>query len=154
AFGSHTRVRRKSKPNLCLDRTELCQSSNTMSTVIRTTVAANKNVTRRAISSPSRRRVKNEREPATGPALGTVVLALPMVSWLLDLVESVQFLADDFFRQFGVGQCFGVVLTVRKHPLHKILDRIALAGVRKLGRDQQPRKAGDRISRFAGRVRD
>jgi hypothetical protein len=57
---------------------------------MKTTEAANKKVIMRAISSPSRRRLKNEREPATGPALGTIVVALDILSnrKLSDFVES------------------------------------------------------------------
>src|SRR5205807_7316217 len=44
--------------------------------VISTTEAANKKVPSRAISSPSRRRDRNEREPARGPAPGTVVVVV------------------------------------------------------------------------------
>jgi len=38
--------------------------------VIKTSDAANTKVIKRAISSPSRKRERKEREPATGPALG------------------------------------------------------------------------------------
>jgi hypothetical protein len=51
----------------------LVHSSYTNSKVISTTVAANTNVISRAISSPSRRRDRKEREPVTGPAFGRVV---------------------------------------------------------------------------------
>src|ERR1700723_2356020 len=87
--GSQTEVRKNAKPNLWRARTEPCQSSKTRRRVISTTEAANKNVIRRAISSPSRRRPKKEREPATGPALGRVVLEVDIWSKrkLLDRVE-------------------------------------------------------------------
>src|SRR5207245_7399781 len=67
-MGSQTEVRKKLKPNLWRERTEPCHNSKTRSTVMRTTDAANKKVNMRAISSPSRNRERNEREPATGPA--------------------------------------------------------------------------------------
>src|SRR5580700_2798419 len=73
-MGSQTEVRKKLKPNLWRGRTEPCHSSRTSSKVTSTTEAANKKVIRRAISSPSRRRERKEREPAAGPALGTVVV--------------------------------------------------------------------------------
>src|SRR5579863_586362 len=98
--GSQTEVRKKSKPNLCRGRTEPCQSSKTNRTVMSTTVAANKNVMRRTISSPSRRRLKKEREPTTGPALGRVVLEADISSGkrLSNTFESLYLLGDDFFR--------------------------------------------------------
>jgi len=67
---------------------------------MRTTDAANKKVNMRAISSPSRNRERNEREPATGPALGTMVV---VVATLLDVVQGLQFLCYDFFRKLGIG---------------------------------------------------
>src|SRR5213076_1753710 len=75
-MGSQTEVRKKLKPNLWRERTEPCHNSKTRSTVMRTTDAANKKVIMRAISSPSRSRERNEREPATGPALGTMVVVV------------------------------------------------------------------------------
>jgi len=66
----------KMKPNLCRGRTEPCHNSKTRSKVTSTTEAANKNVMIRTISSPSRSRDRNEREPATGLALGTVVVVV------------------------------------------------------------------------------
>src|SRR5713101_6321502 len=75
-MGSQTLVKKKLRPNLWRARTEPCQSSKTRSRVTRTTEAANKKVIMRAISSPSRRRLRKEREPATGPALGTVVVVV------------------------------------------------------------------------------
>src|SRR2546421_2512533 len=100
-IGSQTEVRKKLKPNLWRARAEPCHSSKTSSTVTRTTEAANKKVIMRAISSPSRRRERNEREPATGPALGTVVVVV--VATLLDVVQGLQFLCDDFFRKLCIG---------------------------------------------------
>src|SRR6266481_1433528 len=100
-MGSHTEVRKKLKPNLWRERTEPCHKSKTRSKVTSTTEAANKKVTMRAISSPSRRRERNERKPATGPALGTVVV---VVANLLDVVERLQFLCDDFLGKLRVGQ--------------------------------------------------
>jgi hypothetical protein len=57
----------------------------------------------RAISSPSRSRESNEREPATGPALGTVVVVVVVVATLLNVVEGLQFLCDDFLGKLRVG---------------------------------------------------
>src|SRR5438552_17195664 len=99
-IGSQTEVREKLKPNLCRARTELCHNSKTSRTVTRTTEVANRNVIMRAISSPSRSRERNEREPATGPALGTMVV---VVATLLDAVQGLQFLYDDFLRKLCVG---------------------------------------------------
>src|SRR5438309_5854793 len=100
-MGSQTEVRKKLNPNLCRGRTEPCHNSKTRSRVTRTTEAANKKVIMRAISSPSRSREKSEREPATGPALGTVVVVV--VATLLDVVQGLQFLCDDFFRKLCIG---------------------------------------------------
>src|SRR6266436_8271044 len=99
-MGSQTEVRKKLKPNLWRARAEPCHSSKTSSTVTRTTEAANKKVTMLAISSPSRRRERNERERATGPPLETVVV---VVATLLDVVQGLQFLCDDFLRKFRIG---------------------------------------------------
>jgi hypothetical protein len=44
--------------------------------VIKTTEAANRNVIRRAISSPLLSLDKNEREPVTGPALSIIGFAI------------------------------------------------------------------------------
>jgi hypothetical protein len=46
-----------------------------------TTEPAKINVTSRAISSPSRNRLMNEREPVKGPALGTVVVVLAITTF-------------------------------------------------------------------------
>src|SRR5277367_842483 len=78
-IGSHTDVNRNRNPNLCRGKTEFTQSSYTSSTVISTTVAANRNVISRAISSPSLTFAKNEREPALGPASFIVVLVVATV---------------------------------------------------------------------------
>src|SRR5229473_8492110 len=86
-MGSQTEVRKKLKPNLWRGSAEPCHNSKTSSKVISTTEAANKNVIARAISSPSRSRERNEREPATGPAPGTVVVVvatmLRQLYWIL-----------------------------------------------------------------------
>ena len=74
--GSHTRVTKKLKPNLCRASVELTHSSYTSSNVISTTIAAKIKVISRAISSPSRSLDKNEREPTAGSALGTVGFAV------------------------------------------------------------------------------
>src|SRR5205807_192104 len=101
-IGSQTEVWKKLKPNLCRARTEPCHNSKTSSTVTRTTEAANKKVIMRAISSPSRSRERNEREPATGPALGTMVVVVAKLH-LLDAIQGLQFLYDDFLRKLCVG---------------------------------------------------
>src|SRR6059058_3970719 len=150
-MGSQTEVRKKLKPNLWRERTEPCHNSKTRSTVMRTTDAANKKVNMRAISSPSRNRERNEREPATGPALGTMVV---VVATLLDVVQGLQFLCDDFLRKLCVGQGFSIVLTIRQHPLNEALDGVPLGGVGELSGNEQPRKTGDRISRLARSVRN
>src|SRR6059058_250895 len=148
-MGSQTEVRKKLKPNLWRERTEPCHNSKTRSTVMRTTDAANKKVIMQAISSPSRSRERNEREPATGPALGTMVV---VVATLLDAIQGLQFLCDDFLRKLCVGQGFSIVLTIRQHPLNEALDGVPLGGVGELSGNYQPRKTGDRISRLAGSV--
>src|SRR5438132_11435965 len=149
--GSQTEVWKKLKPNLCRARTEPCHNSKTSSTVTRTTEAANKKVIMRAISSPSRSRERNAREPAAGPALGTMVV---VVATLLDAVQGLQFLCDDFLRKLCVGQGFSIVLAIRQHPLNETLDGVALGGIGELSGNEQPRKTGDRISRLAGSVRN
>src|SRR6266403_3144528 len=82
-IGSQTEVRKKLKPNLWRERTEPSHKSKTRRRVTRTTEAANRKVIMRAISSPWRRRERNEREPATGPALGTVVVVVATYSALV-----------------------------------------------------------------------
>src|SRR5579864_48775 len=127
-----------------------------MSKVMSTTEAANRKVTRRAISSPSRRRAKKEREPTAGPALGTVVLVAAMWrrSRLLDPVECLGLLDDDFFWKLCVGERLDQVLSVGDSPLYEALDGITFGGIGELGRNQQPGKAGDRIGSLAGGVGD
>src|SRR6267378_472734 len=148
-MGSQTEVRKKLKPNLCRGRTEPCHNSKTRSKVIKTTEAANKNVMIRAISSPSRSRDKNEREPTTGPALGTVVVVVAtLAAVLLDLVEGGQFLRHDFLRKFRIRQAFRIVLAVGQHPGDETLDGVALGRVGKFLRNQEPSKAGDGIDAF------
>src|SRR5437879_7384026 len=148
-MGSQTEVRKKLKPNLCRGRTEPRHSSRTSRMVTSTTEAANKKVTMRAISSPSRRRDKNEREPATGPALVTVVV---VVATLLDVIQGFQFLCDDFLRKLRIGEGLCVILSVRQHPLNEALDGVALGGVRKLSGNEQPSKAGDGVGCLAWSV--
>src|SRR6266478_130562 len=150
-MGSQTEVRKKLKPNLWRARAEHCHNSKTSSTVTRTTEAANRNVIMRAISSPSRSRERNEREPATGPALGTVLI---VVATLLDVVQGLEFLGDDFLRKFCIGQGLRVVLSVREHPLNEALDGVALGGIGELSGNEQPSKAGDGIGRLARSVRN
>src|SRR6267378_1513818 len=145
------KINEKLKPNLWRARAEPCHNSKTSSTVTRTTEAANKKVIIRAISSPSRSRERNEREPATGPAPGTVVV---VVATLLDVVERLQFLCDDFLGKLRVGQGLGVVLTVREHPLNESFDGVALSGVGKLSWNKQPCKTGDGVCSLARSVRN
>src|SRR5215469_93879 len=116
-----------------------------------TTVAANRNMTSRAISSPSRRRDKNEREPARGPAPGTVV---GLVATLLNRAQSLLFLGYDFLGKARIRKGFGVILPVTKHPGHKALDRVALRRVGELYRDEQPGKTGNGVGVLAGSVGD
>src|SRR5271157_743467 len=132
ALGSQTRVAKKANPNLWRASTEPCQSSKTNSKVMSTTEAANKNVMSRTISSPSRRRVKNEREPATGPALGRIVLVVDISCSrkLLDAVEGLYLFGHHFLGQLRIGKCLGIVLPVGQHPLHKSFDGITLGAIR------------------------
>src|SRR5712691_11467833 len=150
-MGSQTEVRKKLKPNLWRARAEPCHNSKTSRTVTRTTEAANKKVIMRAISSPSRRRDRNEREPATWPALGTVAV---VVATLLDAVQGLQFLCDHFLGKLRIGQGLSVILTVRQHPFDETLDGIAFTGVGKLSWDEQPSKAGDGVGCLARSVRN
>src|SRR5215472_10860828 len=96
-------------------------------TVMSTTEAANRNVMSRAISSPSRSRDNREREPASGPALGTVV---DVVATLLNVGQSLLFLGDHLFGKARVRKSFGVILPVSKHPRNETLDSVALRRVR------------------------
>src|SRR5580704_11350699 len=154
ALGSQTRVTKKAKPNLWRARTEPCQSSKTKSKVMSTTEPANTKVMSLTISSPSRRRLKNEREPATGPALGRVVLVVDISSRrkLLDAVESFRLFGYHFLGELCVGKSLSVVLSVGEHPFYEIFDGIAFGAIRKFGRNEQPGKTGDGISSFARSV--
>src|SRR5215472_16520418 len=138
-------VLKKPRPNLCLGKTESCHSSRTSRIDMRTTVAAKTKVIRRAISSPSLRRDRKEREPETGPALGRDVEA---VATLLNFGQSLLFLGDHFLREPRVRKSFGVILTVTKHPGYETLDGVALGAVRELLGDEQPGKSGNGISSF------
>src|SRR5271167_2750095 len=153
-LGSQTRVAKKAKPNLWRARIEPCQSSKTKSKVTSTTEAANKNVMSRTISSPSRRRFKNEREPATGPALGRDVVVVDILCWrkLLDAVEGLYLFGHHFLGKLCVGKRLGIVLPVSQHPFYKTFEGIALGAIREFSWNEQPGKTGDRISRFAWRV--
>src|SRR5258707_445394 len=137
AIGSHTRVKKKLKPNLCRGSADCLHNSNTSRTVISTTEAAHKNVKSLAISSPSRSRETNEREAVTGPALGKFVL---VADTLLDLAKRLYFLCTDFLRKLCVCERLRIVLPVRKHPLDKCFQSIAFASVGKLARHKKPRK--------------
>src|SRR4029077_15901457 len=149
-MGSQTRVMKKSKPNLWRGSTEPRQSSNTSRTVIKTTEPANKKVMMRAISSPSRRRLKKEREPTTGPAPGTIVLVVTISSrQLLNVVERLQLHGDDFLGKPSVSKGLGVLLSIIQHPFDEALDGIALSGVGDFLGNQEPGKAGDGIGRLS-----
>ena len=113
-MGSQTLVTKKCNPNLCRGSVELIHNCQTNRIVINTTEAANKKVMRRAISSPSRRRDINEREPVAGPAVPRVVLVVATItlSRLLNLANCFLFLLQDFLRQLGVGKSFHQVLAV------------------------------------------
>src|SRR5260370_35547369 len=129
AIGSHTRVRKKLKPNLCRGSADCIHNSNTSRTVISTTDAAHRNVASLAISSPSRSRETNEREATTGPALGKFVL---VADTLLDLAKGFVLFCNNFLWKLGVGQGFALILSVGEHPLDKSLEGIALAGIGEL----------------------
>src|SRR5262249_34183267 len=131
-----------------------CQSSKTSRRVTSTTEAAKRKVTMRAISSPSAKRARNEREPACGPALGTFVVVVATKESLLDLADRFQFFFDDWLGQLGVGQLLDHVLAIGERPLKEALDGITLGGVGELVGDQQPREAGDRVGSLAGSVGD
>src|SRR5579859_4728441 len=154
--GSHTRVTKKCSPNLCRASAEPRHNSRMSSAVTSTTDAANKKVTSRAISSPSRSRLRNEREPGIGLALGTVVVAaiffrsLP----LLDLAQRLRLFGNHFFRQLRVRQLLRVVLPVRQHPFQEALQRVPLPRIREFLRNQQPRETGNGIRRFPRGIGD
>src|SRR5260370_3122594 len=156
AIGPTLQVKSNSNPNLCAGSADPCHNSKISNSVTSTTEAANKNVISRAISSPSRSRLKNEREPAMGPALGTVVVAAIacLERWLLNLGQRDLLFSDHFFRQLRVRQLLSVVLPVREHPFHESINRITFRRVREFIGNQQPRKARDRIRGLARRVGD
>src|ERR1700689_3162630 len=120
-LGSQTLVKKKSRPNLWREAAEPVQSSNTSKQVMSTVAAAKTNVTRRAISSPSRRRSKNEREPQTRPPLGTGVVVgaislenrdyapflkseLTLDPELLNLSDLLELLGNDVLGELGVRE--------------------------------------------------
>src|SRR5260370_10491994 len=132
-IGSQTEGRKKLKPNLCRGRTEPCHNSKTRSKVMSTTEAANKKVIIRAISSPSRSRERNEREPEIGPAPGTVVVVVATFrKFLLDLAESFHFLGHDFLGELRIRQRLGIVLPIGQCPLEEALDGVALGRIGKV----------------------
>jgi len=57
-------------------------------------------------------------------------------------------------RQWSVGQSVGFGLAVIEHPAEEVNERFALGRVSRVGRDQQPGKAGDRIGGCTGSVGD
>ena len=57
-------------------------------------------------------------------------------------------------RQRSIAQRGGLSLAVIEHPVEESDQGLALGGVVRVGRDQQPGKAGDRIGVRAGGVRD
>src|SRR5438445_2884755 len=102
-MGSQTEVRKKLKPNLWRGRTDPCHNSRTRSKVTSTTEAANKKVIIRAISSPSRRRERNERAPGMGLAPGTVFdVVATCQPILLYFVDGLDLLGHDFLGKLRV----------------------------------------------------
>src|SRR5215472_9850451 len=116
-----------------------------------TTEAANRNVMIRAISSPSRSRDKREREPARGPAPGTVV---DVVATLLNVAQSLLFHGDHLFGKARVRKSLGIILPVNKHPRNETLDSVALRRVRDFRGDEQPGKTGNGVGLLARSVSD
>src|SRR5580704_18754491 len=113
-IGSHMDGTKKGRPNLWRGNTDFVQSWYTNSTVISTTLAANRKVINRAISSPSRIRERKERGPTMGPALGRFVLDIATVSCqLLNGIDCLLFLFYDFLGKLRVGETFRVALPVR-----------------------------------------
>src|SRR5260370_1404593 len=106
--GSQTRVTKKCNPNLCRAKAEPRHSSKISSSVTTTTDAANKNVISRAISSPSRSRLRNDREPRFGLA----VVSEPAARGRRNR-------AADYVFVCGVGSCG-----------HAAADLRAMAGLR------------------------
>src|SRR5215472_8622956 len=149
--GSQVVVLKKANPNLCLGMAESRHSSRTNRTDMRTTVAAKTKVIRRAISSPSRRRDRKEREPETGPAPGSDAEA---VATLLNFGQSLLLLSDDFLRQPRVRKSFSVILPVTEHPRHETLYGVALGRIGELLGDQQPGKSGNGIRLFSFGIGD
>src|SRR5215469_3601202 len=105
-------VLKKPRPNLCLGKAESRHSSRTSRIDMRTTVAAKTKVIRRAISSPSLRRDRKERESEAGPAPGRDAEA---VVTLLNFSQSLLLPSDDFLRKARVRKSFRVVLPVTEH---------------------------------------
>src|SRR5215472_6549294 len=146
SMGFQVVVLKKAKPNLCLGIAESRHSSRTSRIDMRTTVAAKTKVIRRAISSPSRRRDRKERELETGPAPGRDVEA---VATLLNFSQSLLLHSDDFLRKARVRKSFGVILPVTEHPCHKTFYGVALGSVGKLLGDEQPGESRNGISVFS-----
>ena len=71
-MGSQTLVKKKLSPNLCRGNAEPIHSSNTSSSVISTTDSGEQKGNQpRDFVAVCAAVARNEREPATGPALGT-----------------------------------------------------------------------------------
>src|ERR1700675_1038126 len=156
-IGSQTEATKNPKQNLWGGKYASRHNSKTSSNVISTTEPAKINVTSRAISSPSRSLLMNEREPVTGPALGTVVVAVAiraLTPVLLNLVQVLHFFGGNFLRKLRVGKRLDLTLPVSHHPFEEALDGVPLGTVRKLGRNKQPGETRNGIRRLPWSIRD
>src|SRR5260370_41909574 len=122
-MGSPHGWRKKLKPHLWRGNAEPIPNSKTSSKVKSTTEAANKKVIIRAISSPSRSRERNQREPETGPAPGTVVIVLATFRKLLpDLAEPFHLSANDFLGELRPSERLVAVVPSAERALQERLD--------------------------------
>src|SRR5580704_12344562 len=152
--GSQVVPARNDHPNFSRGKVEFMYSSNTSSAARARMVSAQVSVTTYAISSPLRRRCQKAEARPEGRAFNTGVGEAAIRDDLLDLIDLLEFLGDDRFRQRGIEQSFGHLLTVRQHPRKEILDGLLFHGIGNLGRNQQPGEARNRIDALARRIRD
>src|SRR5205814_9052570 len=125
----HRSAEKKAERNAGDGKRDPRHKSRASKSVSRAAEAANKNVVKRAISSPSRRRDRKEREPAAGPALRTVVA---VVDTLLNVGQSLLFLGYHFLREFRVRKGLGIILPVGEHPRHEAFQGVALGSISEL----------------------
>src|SRR6266851_318649 len=73
---------------------------------------------------------------------------------LFDLSDALPDHVLDRLRQRSVVQCCGFSLAVIEHPAEEVGESLGLCRVGRVGWDQQPGEAGDRIGGGSGRVGD